>query len=149
MMNEDTSDSNPDERALEDEARRLREKAHEEKKVAHIEEEDARRERERAHEDEEEARRIEERLRQQKELIPINVVVGGGAVTIEAHPAEHLAAVRDKALKKAEIVGQPPENYEIKTIGGVVLDPQSTVQSVGLKAGDEIFLSLKIGVLGV
>lgn len=81
--------------------------------------------------------------------VDLIVVVNGQPVEVKAKVDEPLAEVRDAALKKGNVVGQPPENWELKDEAGNVLDLATPVGELGFEDGTTLFLSLKAGVAGV
>ena len=80
--------------------------------------------------------------------VRITVVVNGQPTEVVAEADHLLSSVRDRALQQTENVGQPPENWELKTKDGAVLDLAAPVGTLGF--GDEVtlYLSLKAGVAG-
>lgn len=80
--------------------------------------------------------------------VRITVVVNGQPTEVVAEADDLLSSVRDRALQRTENVGQPPENWELKTKDGAVLDLAAPVGTLGF--GDEVtlYLSLKAGVAG-
>lgn len=138
-------------RLLEEDAAGLEEKAHTEERQAH--------------ELEEEAHRIEDAKRREHDgdhdkpdhgkgghdhqCVEITMVVNGQPVVIKATKGQRLSEVRHKALEETQNLGQPPENWEIKSEAGDVLDPEKKVGEFDFGDQVTLFLSLKAGVAGV
>jgi hypothetical protein len=80
--------------------------------------------------------------------IRLVVVVNGDPVDVEANLNAPLQTVVNKALDESENQGQPPENWELRTEGGVILDTTQKVSTFGFVDGTVLVLSLKAGALG-
>lgn len=76
------------------------------------------------------------------------VVVNGQPVRVEANPHAPLQTIVPRALKEAGIVGQPPENWELRDANGNLLDLARKIDTFGFAAGTELFLSLRAGIGG-
>jgi hypothetical protein len=80
--------------------------------------------------------------------IAIVVVVNGEPTTVEVNPNAPLHTVIPKALHATGNVGQPPENWELRDVGGNLLDTSQKTESFGFEPGVRLFLSLKAGIGG-
>lgn len=80
--------------------------------------------------------------------ITLTIIVGTVPTTVETNTNAALASVIEKALKDAEQIGQPPDQWELKDEPGNVLEPQKKPSDYGLLNGATLYLSLKAGIGG-
>lgn len=78
----------------------------------------------------------------------LTVVVNGQPVEVEANKNAPLKSIIGKALELSGNVGQPPENWELKDAGGVLLDLDKKIGEHNFPDDVKLFLSLKAGVAG-
>ena len=76
------------------------------------------------------------------------IVVNGEPVRVEANPHAPLRTVVPLALAEAHVVGQPPENWELRDAAGNLLDLARKIETFGFTVATELFLSLRAGVGG-
>lgn len=78
----------------------------------------------------------------------VTVVVSGQAVQVEIghnQPVEHLV---ENALKKSGNHGQAPDQWELRTESGQLLDQSAQVDDAGVRDGITLFLNPKTGAGG-
>jgi Protein of Unknown function (DUF2604) len=80
--------------------------------------------------------------------VELKIIVGTVPTEVETNVNAALAAVIAKALKHAEQVGQPPDQWELEDERGSVLDPSKKLSDYGLDHEATLYLSLKAGVGG-
>jgi hypothetical protein len=80
--------------------------------------------------------------------VQLTIVVNGEPVEVQANLNAPLQTAVNKALSESENEGQPPQNWELRTEAGVLLDTALKVSSFGFADGTVLVLSLKAGVLG-
>lgn len=80
--------------------------------------------------------------------ITLTIIVSGEPTEVEANPKQKLQVIAQKALENTDNTSRPLKDWTLKTRAGVVLDMSNTVESYGLKDGDQLFLSLDAGVGG-
>jgi Protein of Unknown function (DUF2604) len=80
--------------------------------------------------------------------ISLTVVVSGQPVPIEINhnrPVEHLV---EKALKESGNHGQAPDQWELRTESGDLIDQSLQVDQAGIHDGITLFLNPKTGAGG-
>jgi hypothetical protein len=80
--------------------------------------------------------------------VTFTVVVNGVPTEVEQNVHSPLSAVIERALQATNNVGQPPENWELRTDGGALLDASQKIETFGFVDGVTLFLSLRAGVGG-
>lgn len=80
--------------------------------------------------------------------VTFTVVVNGVPTEVEQNVHSPLTAVIERALQATNNVGQPPENWELRTDGGALLDASQKIETFGFTDGVTLFLSLRAGVGG-
>ncbi len=80
--------------------------------------------------------------------VTLEIIVNGQSTSVEASTRAPLHSVIGKALAETGNTGQPPENWEFRNEGGVLLDSDEKIGDLGLAAGARLFLNLKAGVGG-
>lgn len=80
--------------------------------------------------------------------VTIIFIVNGQDVEIDANVHTPLSAARDQALSKSNNTGRPPEEWEVRTEAGVLLDASLKIESFGFTSGVRLFLTLKVGAGG-
>lgn len=83
------------------------------------------------------------------EKVTLEIIVNGQSTTLEVSSRAPLHSVIGKALAETGNSGQPPENWEFRNEGGVLLDSDQKIGDLGLASGSRLFLNLKAGVGGV
>ena len=78
----------------------------------------------------------------------ITVVVGGTPTEVDANKNAPLHTLIPKALEQTGNQGQPPQNWELKDVNGVLLDVNKKIGDFNFPAGVTLFLSLKAGIGG-
>lgn len=78
----------------------------------------------------------------------LTVVVNGTSTNVETNQNAALQSVIVKALAQTNNSGRPPGDWELKDIGGTVLDPHKKPRDYKLASGATLFLTLKAGVGG-
>lgn len=88
-------------------------------------------------------------MAKENNFIDLVFVVNGEDVDLDKlNVHEPLHAARNKALAESHNTGRSPDEWEIRTEAGVLLDPNSKIESLGLKPGTKLFLSLGVGAGG-
>jgi hypothetical protein len=88
-------------------------------------------------------------MAKENNFIDLVFVVNGEDVDIpKFNINEPLHAARNKALADSGNTGRPPDEWEVRTEAGVLLDPKSKLDSLGLKPGTRLFLTLAVGAGG-
>lgn len=82
------------------------------------------------------------------EKIEIIFVINGVDVSVEGQPKQKLSVLRKKALSESDDTGRPPDDWEIRSEDGTLLDPSKTLEELGLASGTRLFLTLAIGAGG-
>ncbi len=75
-------------------------------------------------------------------------IINGEDVWVKTNPHAPLHAARAKALAESGNTGRPPEEWEIRSESGELLDPSSTPETLHLKENTRLFLTLKVGAGG-
>jgi hypothetical protein len=75
-------------------------------------------------------------------------IINGEDVWVKTNFHAPLHAARAKALAESHNTGRPPEEWEIRSEAGVLLDPATTPEALQLKDSTRLFLTLKVGAGG-
>jgi len=75
-------------------------------------------------------------------------IINGEDVWVKTNPHAPLHAARAKALAESNNTGRPPEEWEIRSESGALLDPGATPEDLHLKENTRLFLTLKVGAGG-
>lgn len=78
----------------------------------------------------------------------ITVVVGGDDQKLQVKPDDVASDVLQEALKKSKNLGQPLEDWELKTEAGLALVLTATLGQLNIGEGETLFASLKAGAAG-
>jgi hypothetical protein len=78
----------------------------------------------------------------------ITIVVGGDDEKLQVKPNDIARDVLEKALKKAKNVGQPVDDWELKTEAGLALNLAATLAQLNIGKDETLFASLKVGAAG-
>lgn len=76
------------------------------------------------------------------------VVVNGQPVHLVANTNAPIRTLIPKALELSGNAGQPPESWELRDAGGVILDLDRKFEDFGFADDVQLFLNLKAGVGG-
>jgi hypothetical protein len=88
-------------------------------------------------------------MAKENNFIDLVFVVNGEDVDMpKLNIHEPLHAARNKALADSGNTGRPPAEWEIRTEAGVLLNPDAKLESLGLKPGTRLFLTLAVGAGG-
>jgi len=80
--------------------------------------------------------------------VTLEVIVNGQSTMVEANDNAPLHSIIGHALAATGNSGQPPENWEIRNEGGVLLAPDEKIKDLHLTTGTRLFLNLKAGIGG-
>jgi Protein of Unknown function (DUF2604) len=80
--------------------------------------------------------------------LELTIVVSGEPTEIEVSVNQALGTVIPRALEKTGHVGQPPEAWELRDIGGSLLDVTKKISTFGFTEETRLFLNLKVGIGG-
>lgn len=78
----------------------------------------------------------------------LTVIVDGEPIEVEANPEAPLRTIVPEALRKAEVVGQPVENWEVRDAQDRLLDLGQKIGTFGFTASTILSLSPKAGIGG-
>jgi hypothetical protein len=78
----------------------------------------------------------------------ITIVVGGDDQKLQVKPDDVAKDVLEEALKKSKNVGQPVDDWELKTEAGVALLLTATLAQLNVGKDETLFASLKVGAAG-
>jgi len=78
----------------------------------------------------------------------LTVVVNGTPTEVEFNQNAPLHTIIPKALQQTGNQGQPPENWELKDLNGVLLDLDKKIGDFNFSPDVKLFLSLKAGIGG-
>lgn len=83
-----------------------------------------------------------------EEKLALVFVINGEDFVVEVNSHEPLKAAVAKALAKSNNTGRPPEEWEVRDAGGVLLERDRSIRDLGLANGARLFLSLRVGAGG-
>jgi hypothetical protein len=78
----------------------------------------------------------------------LTIVVNGNPVVIEVNLNAPLRTVIEKALHESGNNGQPPQNWELRSEGGELLDLSQKIGEYNFPETIKLFLNLKAGIGG-
>ena len=78
----------------------------------------------------------------------IEVIVNGQSTVVDANGNAPLHTIIPKALKQTGNSGQPPDNWELRDAGGVLLPVDQKIETFNFPQDVKLFLNLKAGVGG-
>lgn len=79
----------------------------------------------------------------------LTFVVNGEDVIVKVAPQKPLHAARNQALAQSRNTGRPPDDWELRTLAGVLIsDLSRAVSSYGFQPDERLFLTLKVGAGG-
>lgn len=76
-------------------------------------------------------------------------IINGQDFPIEVNARAPLISAVQRALGETGNTGRPPEEWEVRDAGGVLLEKHRTPGDLGLRDGARLFLSLRVGAGGV
>ena len=82
------------------------------------------------------------------ENLDVIVVVSGQSTTIRVNPHQSVEQLVKEALKESGNKGQPPDQWELRTADGTLVDQGLNIGSAGIVSGTTLFLSPRAGVGG-
>lgn len=82
------------------------------------------------------------------ENLDVTVVVSGQSTTIRVNLHQSVEQLVKEALKESGNKGQPPDQWELRTADGTLVDQGLSIGSAGIVAGTTLFLSPRAGVGG-
>ena len=82
------------------------------------------------------------------ERINISIVVNGTPHPEKIGLDEPFLQVVQRVLKETKNVGQPIQNWELRTASGEKVEFNTTAEIQGIREYDQLFLSLKAGIGG-
>jgi hypothetical protein len=80
--------------------------------------------------------------------ISITVVVSGHPTTLSLNRHQTVAHLVQEALQKSGNVGQPPDQWELRTSDGSLINQALTIADANITDGMTLFLSPKAGAGG-
>lgn len=83
-----------------------------------------------------------------KHQLTLTFIINGQAVSIEADPHGALKLAVEKALVESNNTGRPAEEWEVRDVGGVLLEQHRTPDQLHIVNGARLFLSLRVGAGG-
>lgn len=82
------------------------------------------------------------------ERITVTVVVSGQPVTVHVNTQEKVEQIVRQALRESGNEGQPPGEWELRTVDGTLIDQNQRVADAGITNGTTLFLAPRAGVGG-
>lgn len=82
------------------------------------------------------------------EKVTLEIIVNGQSTMVEANENAPLHSIIGHALAATGNSGQPPENWELRNEGGVLLAMDEKIGDLHLASGTRLFLNLKAGIGG-
>ena len=76
-------------------------------------------------------------------------IINGQDFPIEANVQAPLMEAVQRALAESGNTGRPPDEWEVRDVGGVLLEKNRSPKDLGLHDGSRLFLSLRVGAGGV
>ncbi|MGB5079885.1 MAG: DUF2604 domain-containing protein [Burkholderiales bacterium] len=76
-------------------------------------------------------------------------IINGQDFPIEANIQAPLMEAVQRALAESGNTGRPPDEWEVRDAGGVLLEKNRTPKDLSLNDGARLFLSLRVGAGGV
>ena len=80
--------------------------------------------------------------------ITLTIVVSGQPVTVTAEINEKVEQLVREALRESGNKGQPPNDWELRTVDGVLIDQGLRIGAAGIVNGMKLFLSPRAGAGG-
>ena len=76
-------------------------------------------------------------------------IINGVDLSIDVNMDAPLIEAVQRVLEESNNTGRPPEEWEVRDVGGVLLEINRTPKELGLQEGARLFLSLRVGAGGV
>lgn len=76
-------------------------------------------------------------------------IINGVDLSIDVNVDAPLIEAVQRVLEESNNTGRPPEEWEVRDVGGVLLEINRTPKELGLQEGARLFLSLRVGAGGV
>jgi Protein of Unknown function (DUF2604) len=76
-------------------------------------------------------------------------IINGQDFPLHADPRSPLAIAVQRVLSESGNTGRPPEEWEVRDAGGVLLETNRTPDELKLRNGARLFVSLKVGAGGI
>jgi len=78
----------------------------------------------------------------------LKMLVNGQQATVTVNQKNALHSALPSALEQTGNLGQPPENWEIRTPDGTLLDPNARISAFGFGEGATLYANLRAGIGG-
>ena len=75
-------------------------------------------------------------------------IINGVDLSIDVNMDAPLIEAVQRVLEESNNTGRPPEEWEVRDVGGVLLEINRTPKELGLQEGARLFLSLRVGAVG-
>lgn len=75
-------------------------------------------------------------------------IINGQETSIEANLNSPLKSAVERALAKSGNTGRPADEWEVRNVGGVLLDKTLKIDELNLDDNARLFLSLRVGAGG-
>ena len=75
-------------------------------------------------------------------------IINGQDWPVEANAKAPLRSAVQRALAASQNTGRPPEEWEVRTAQGVLLETSPSLEDLGLVEGTRLFLGLRVGAGG-
>lgn len=83
------------------------------------------------------------------ETVTLICIINGQESPAKVSTIETVATARDMALRYSQNVCRPPSDWQVRTEGGVLIEPETLVSALNIEHGVmRLFLSLEIGAGG-
>lgn len=88
-------------------------------------------------------------MAEKDQKIGLIFIINGQDFLVEANVQAPLMEAVQRALAESGNTGRPPDEWEVRDVGGVLLEKHRTPKELGLQSGARLFLSLRVGAGGV
>jgi hypothetical protein len=82
------------------------------------------------------------------ELITVTVVISGQPQSVRVNVHERVETLVRKALQDSGNTGQPPGDWELRTVEGALIGQDQRIDESGIRNGATLFLAPRAGVGG-
>jgi hypothetical protein len=83
-----------------------------------------------------------------KQTISVIVVISGQPVSVKANGHQLVEHLVHEALKDSGSKGQPPSDWELRTVDGLLIEQSLAIGPAGIVDGMTLYLSPKAGAGG-
>lgn len=83
-----------------------------------------------------------------RKKMKVTFIVNGVDVVIEMTGNQFLKTGRNGALRASNNDGRPPDDWELHTDAGKPLNPNKSLEKLGISDGARLFINLKVGFGG-